>query len=281
MACILHFWGQSEQVVLLHPPDLPNTMKLKLTTSVAITMLAGLQISQAVTINLTTSGTSGTANGGLFVQIDNGSTGTGVIEPFVRLQANGTEQGYNTDLKPMPDVKTGTWTKDILLSAVPVVSVGSIPYYQFLLDINEKNDENGRLLSLYQLQIFTKLGALTSANEYSDLTSGATKVWDLDVGSDGNSLIELNYSLNPGSGYGDMFAYIPVSAVGTDLTKNLYLFSAFGTPQTSDAGFEEWAVLRNSTPPPSRVPDGGTTVTALGFALLGLGSIRKLIGSKG
>lgn len=40
----------------------------------------------------------------------------------------------------------------------------------------------------------------------------------------------------------------------------------------------------NSTPTPSgggRVPDGGTTITALGFALLGLGSMRKLIGPKG
>jgi VPDSG-CTERM motif len=32
--------------------------------------------------------------------------------------------------------------------------------------------------------------------------------------------------------------------------------------------------------PGRKVPDGGTTVAALGFALLGLGSMRKLIGSK-
>lgn len=38
-----------------------------------------------------------------------------------------------------------------------------------------------------------------------------------------------------------------------------------------------------TTPPPGgggRVPDGGTTIACLGFALLGLGSMRKLIGSK-
>lgn len=256
-------------------------MKTKIITSIGILLTAGLQISQAVSVDLTTSGASGSANGAFFQQIDNGSTGTGVIDPFVRLQQNGFETGYNTSLSdPMPDVKTGIHTHDILLSSIPVVTIGLVNYYQFLLDLNESKGGNAELLSLYQLQIFVKSGALTEANDYLDLTSGATKVWDLDIGLDGDSIVELNAELNPGSGYGDMFAYIPVSAVGTDLTKNLYLYSAFGVPQTSEATFEEWAVLEKTTTPP-RVPDGGTTLFSLGLALLGLGSMRKLIGAKG
>lgn len=254
-------------------------MKAKLVLSIGILLTASVQLGQALSIDLTTTGSSGTINGGFFQQVPNQSTGTGVIEPFVRLQDDPTEEGYNTGLSAMPDVKAGAWTHELLLSAVPVVTIGAIDYYQFLLDLNETNNAAGRFITLFELEIWTKSGALTSADEYSDLTNGgASKVWDLDAGPDGNSKIELDYSLNPGSGAGDMFAYIPVSSVGTDGTKNLYLYSAFGTPQGSDAGFEEWAVLKTTTP--NTVPDGGTTIVTFGFALLGLGSMRKLIGSK-
>ena len=77
-----------------------------------------------------------------------------------------------------------------------------------------------------------------------------------------------------------MFAYIPVSAVGTDLTKNLYLFSTFGPSNDSDAGFEEWAVLEPGTGGAGGVPDGGTTLASLGVALLGLGWMRRLFPAK-
>jgi hypothetical protein len=240
-------------------------------------LLASLLPAGAKVVDLTTAGTSGTANGGLFTQINPNSTGTGVIEPFLRVQANTTEQGFNTSLnQPMPDVKTGTWTHDILLSAIPKVTINGVQYYQFLLDINQNTGGNNNFLSLHELEIWTKSGGpLTSADEYSDLAGGgATKVWDLDAGPDGDSTIELNYDLNPGSGWGDMFAYIPVSALGTDGTKNLYLFSAFGAPKTSNDGFEEWAVLKPAgTPPP--VPDAASSIALLGMALVGLGTVRS------
>lgn len=256
-------------------------MKTKVIASIGILLTAGIQVSQAVVVDLTTADSSGTANGGIFEWTAEQPTGTGVIKPFVRIQNNGTEEGYNTDNSPpgegpMPDVKVGTHTHDILLSAVPVVTKGGVDYYQFLLDIFEVQGGGKEFLSLHELQIFTKDGALASANEYSDLVNGADLVWDLDEGED--SVIELNSDLNPGNGAGDMFAYIPVSAVGTDLTKNLYLYSAFGDTQPSDGSFEEWAVL---TPEPrENVPDGGGTLVSLGVALLGLGSMRKLIGAK-
>ncbi|HEX8898904.1 MAG TPA: hypothetical protein VF751_09420, partial [Chthoniobacterales bacterium] len=40
-------------------------------------------------------------------------TGTGVIDPFLRVQANGTEQGYNTSGGTPFDDKAGPWTHDI------------------------------------------------------------------------------------------------------------------------------------------------------------------------
>lgn len=236
-------------------------------------MAAGLQLSQAVVLNLTTAGSSGTINGAIFEQNSNDYTGTGV-EPFVRLK---DQEGFNTDRVPMPSVWRGEWTRDLLLSEVGVVTLDSIDYYQFLLDTYKRKAQGS--ITLHELQIFTKSGALPrgKTGAYGDLSANADLKWDLDAGED--SRITLNYALNPVSSYGDMFAYIPVSAVGTDTTKNLYLYSAFSTPGGLMAGYEEWAVLGNP-PPASQVPDGGTTLATLGFALLGLGSARKLISKK-
>jgi hypothetical protein len=231
----------------------------------------------AITVNLTTNGAAGTVNGALFRQIDPQSTGTGIIDPFLRIRAKGTEQGFNNSVNEftLDDVAKGgqNYNHDLKLSDVPIVQVGDVNYYQFLLDINEPNSSS--LLSMREMEIWLKNTAIASFSNpkgtYADLSeSGATKAWDLDNGSDDNS-VELNYALNSGSGAGDMFAYIPVSALGDDGSKFVYLYSAFGDPSASGAGFEEWAILKSAT----AVPDAATTVSLLGFVLVGLEGLRR------
>jgi hypothetical protein len=253
-------------------------MKTNLIKITSISVLLAGASAQAITLDLTTAGSSGSANGGFFQQVADQSTGTGVIDPFLRIQNGTSEAGFNTSLNdPMPDVKTGIWTHDILLSAIPIVNISGKSYYQILLDINQTGANP--LLSLNALQIWLKTGTFTgagAADEYTDLTGGATKVWDLDVGVDGDSRIDMDYSLNSGSGSGDMFAYIPVSAVGTDGTKNLYVYSEFGAPgNPSNDGFEEWAVV--GTPTTTTVPDGGLTVILLGAGFAALGAGRRFL----
>ena len=194
-------------------------------------------ITSARALDLTTAGSSGTVNGAFFQQVPDQTTGTGVIQPFLRVQGNGIETGLNTSLSSvLGDTKTGIWTHDILLSAVPIVTLGGVQYYQFLLDINQTGANP--LLSLNKLEIWTSPGTLPEANSYDDLAAGgATKKWEL------TSTIELNYALNPGSGAGDMFAYIPLSVVGPAGTLSLYLYTEFGTPNGSNDGFEEWAEI--------------------------------------
>src|SRR5262245_41359498 len=52
-------------------------------------------------LDLTTSGAMGTINNALFYQFTKSSSGTGVINSFVRIQSNrSVEQGYNTDYRP-------------------------------------------------------------------------------------------------------------------------------------------------------------------------------------
>ena len=74
-------------------------------------------------VDLTARGASASLNGAIFQQGDPGLGGTG-LQSFVRLQARGgTEQGYNTDARPLQYDATGNTsvTHGLKLSAVPQV----------------------------------------------------------------------------------------------------------------------------------------------------------------
>jgi len=225
-------------------------------------------------IDLTTAGASGTSNDAYYLQVPDQSTGTGVIEPFLRIQAKGDEQGYNSDVGGNDpwDTKSGIWTHDLLLSDLVVETIGTTDYYEFLLDINQINSTNKSLLSLNQVQIFTRTGAITTA---PDSTAGlGTLQYDSDAGADGDTTVNLNYSLNPGSGAGDMYMYVPTSYfAGVPLTDNVYFYSLFGNPHASNDGFEEWALVGVPGPTTTDDPqttDEPTTTDAPEPAILGL-----------
>ena len=55
-----------------------------------------------------------------------GAAGSGVFSSFVRVQADGTEAGYNTDGTLQFDTKSGSFTHSMLLSNIPVVTVGGV-----------------------------------------------------------------------------------------------------------------------------------------------------------
>src|SRR5439155_13939178 len=91
------------------------------------------------TVDLTTAGSLGTLNGAQFRQVDAQPTGSGVIDSFVRLQAQGAkqtvEQGYNTDARPtqFDENSSPTFTRSLRLSDVPVVTIGGVEYREFLV----------------------------------------------------------------------------------------------------------------------------------------------------
>src|ERR671925_2346689 len=69
-------------------------------------------------------------------------TGTGYIKPFLRLQNDPSEQGYNTSgvtpAAPFDD-KAGIWTNNLTFADLitTAVTIGNQNYFKLLLDVNE------------------------------------------------------------------------------------------------------------------------------------------------
>ena len=249
-------------------------MKRKITSYIALVLLlvvAGQ--TRADIYNLTGSGT-GTAeiDGAWFYNSDPGSTGTGNIQPFLRIQKNGIEQGYNTDYRAAKKADNeypemiDPWTQSLLLSIVPTVDLGGTLYREFLLDLNQNNSAEGRYISLDKLEIYqADVGNLTNHS-----TGGlGTTIYEMGDDDEGASnWILLDATLNSGSGGGDMFAYIPNSLfVDKDF---VYLYSMFGVHNVANATFEEWAVRKGIEPPPVVPVPGAVLLGILGLGISGL-----------
>ena len=218
-------------------------------------------------VYLTTKGSSGQINDAWFVQTDPQPTGTGVIRPFVRIQSKGTEDGYNTDYRPVElDTKDqNQWTHSLKVTDVPIVTYNGGQYRQFLLDINEGGNDTLKQLSMDKVQVF--LGAAPDLHNFPSL---GTLIYDMDASPDNNSRVELDYRLNHGSGSGDMFLLVPLANFALSSNPYVYLYSSFGTPNKSDAGFEEW-----STVGPAVVPL--PSAAWAGLSLMGLLGTGKLL----
>jgi hypothetical protein len=233
-----------------------------------LVLLAGLLVllaspASAIILDLTTLGASGTIGQGFFTQVNNQSTGTGVIDPFLRIQANGSEQGVNSNGPYTMDEKQGTWTHAIHVSDFGQTDLGGVPSLRVLLDINQNG--NSPLLSLDQFRIYSS--SVGTYNTLAQLNANASLLYDMGAGNS----IHLNYNLESGSGAGDMLAYLPYAMFAPHQSEYLYLFSEFGATggdYASNDGFEEWTRVDANAPPPPPVPEP-TALYLLGSGLIG------------
>ncbi|MBI3344804.1 MAG: PEP-CTERM sorting domain-containing protein [Gammaproteobacteria bacterium] len=211
-------------------------------------------------------------NNAIFATPDNDTTvGTGVFDPFVRIQAqNGNdtvENGYNTDGRPVEfDTKDqNRWTHSLLLSTVSTKDVNGTLYREFFLDINESSGQGEQYLSLDDFRIFLgSVGDLDNYNlttntlSYANGTHTATKVYDLDT-STTNNTIGLDYSNFSGSGKGiDLTVLVPDSVfTGANNQQYVYLYSSFGGVGNIVGNSSK----KNNSPPPSLGPLPGAQVS--------------------
>ena len=223
-------------------------------------------------LDLTFDNASGQINDAWFYEAGIAPTGTGNINSFLVLNggirdkktspAYKIEEGYNTDGTLEFDTMNNH-TRSLLLSEVSLVTLDGKEgtYREFILDINQKQNEGSTYLSLDEIEIY-----LSTNPDNTGYPSLGTKVWELD--GTGDTWIKLDSALNEGSGKGDMYAYIPeyVFAGYNPDTTYLYLYSLFGAQGLPgetwgwNDGFEEWAVSKGE----------GTVVPVPGAVLLGM-----------
>jgi hypothetical protein len=176
-------------------------------------------------------------------------TGTGYIDPFLRVQSNGTEQGYNTSGGTPFDDKGGIWTHDIQFSDLQstTVTLNGTSYFKILVDLNEPNGDKSTI-SLTNLQFYT---SATGSKTTTNLSQLGTLRYSMDTAGSDNT-VQFDAARNHGSGSGDAFLYIPTSAfAGTNPNDFVYMYVNFGSAdETTAGGFEEFTLVPNLAPVP-------------------------------
>jgi len=213
----------------------------------------------------------------VFARNDLQTSGTGAFNPFLIIQNDGSEQGYNTDGTLTMDTKQTNFTRNVQVGELKIVTVsgqGATPFYEFILDANQNaNDTDGKAtLSLNSLILFTSPTASISETSLSalDLRGDTTERFNL---GQNEILIDAGLGSTAGSGSADLFAFIPVSAfTGALPTDYLYFYNQNGVGlRASNDGSEEWRALTGANP----VPEGGATVALFGLALGCMGLFKK------
>lgn len=191
--------------------------------------------------------------------------GTGVFQPFVRIQepgngnqaSNGIESGYNTDGRDgvgqaateleNHDKGGSNWNHSIRLGDISKVTVcdgggttgtNCNDYYEFLLDVNEQGNSPNSGISLDEFKLFTAgtgdIHDFTGADDTKGITNfqltGATLRYDMDQIPGGDASIMMDYRNFSGSGNGvDLQALVPVEKfAGVAADSFVYLYTKFG-----------------------------------------------------
>lgn len=171
---------------------------------------------------------------GLIIEESTTGSGTGNYESFLRLAANGDEEGYNTDANGQLDNKDGIWTHSLLISNLVIVD----GFAEIRLDLNEIQSGDKPFITLEELKLY--VGPEAGAGAFPSF-AGLTLKFDLD---DPLQLEDTNH----GSGTDDYVIRIPASMLTGEY---LTLYAAFSD---SDDGFEEFRALSSEFIP---TPDIG------------------------
>ena len=263
----------------------------------------------ALTISILDIGQNGTtADGTVFLgdpDPTSPSTGTGVFEPFVRVQQSNRhrplQNGFNTDAGG-GDANFNThggsdWTRSVLFGELGTVSYNGQSYFLLQLDANQLGNATSDInrITITDMQIYIAsdpalanpeaVGTGPYGNGYTGTafnspyngvpggTSsllGYAPIWTLDSAENGDVDIILQASIcasngQCGSGHGDLSVYIPSAYLSGRATDQFVFYTEYSG---ANDGFEEW---RFSSGPSQQVPEPGSLL------LLGAGFISFVI----
>ena len=221
----------------------------------------------ADTISIRNIGDTGTTTDGTVFLGDpnptSPSTGTGVFQPFVRIQeptgGDGLQNGFNTDSPNSTinfDTKNGSWTHSVLFSELGTVAcpTGGL-CYELQLDANQlgRGDSLGNKITITNMQIFISNdpnmahpestgsgntgtgynGTLFDGSSTGDTLLGVIPKWCLDstcqsAPPNGDVDVVLQASIcdsngQCGSGHGDLDVFIPASLLGKALPDQFFV----------------------------------------------------------
>ena len=210
--------------------------------------IALLSTSNAAVIDLNASG-SGTANGALFEVGSIHPAGTGVFQPFLTLQNNGTEQGYNSSNGNFDTKREPQWNHEIRFSDLQQTTINGTAYFGFAIDVNEPNGGGRSDITLTDLRIYTSatLQNSTSTDGNGEF-NGSLGTLRYDLGNN-----EVYYvDRHRGSGESDINVYIPVSLfAGAQANDFVYMYQRWGNADAmTEGGFEETRLIAGITPIP-------------------------------
>ncbi|WP_167531325.1 MULTISPECIES: hypothetical protein [unclassified Mesorhizobium] len=186
---------------------------------------------------------------GVLLEATTEGSGTGNYDSFLRLQATGIEEGFNTDQNGNVLDNKASFTHSLLYGDIQSIDVGGTQYLEFRLDLNESNNATNGTITLTNLQIYIS-GVPAGFTDFSagSLGFGFTSIFDL--GPD-----QLLVDANHGSGTDDYRILVPVSLFG-NVPDGSYLTLVSGF-SGSNGGFEEWRTLTK--------PGTGTDAPGIGI----------------
>jgi uncharacterized repeat protein (TIGR01451 family) len=200
---------------------------------------------------MVTAAPSQALNDGGFYLDNSINSGTGNYDPFLQIQNDPTEDGFNTDDSPPPlNDKASPHTHSIQVGELQVVHIdlgngaGVQDYYEFRIDLNESNSKDGPNINLNAFNLFLSGapavdGDYNGAGGFTDGANPFTSVYSLD-----HPLALTDFS--SGSGTDDGAIFIPVSAftaAGATSSSYLTLYTQF---TNADGGFEEIRAVTNT-----------------------------------
>lgn len=243
-------------------------IKRNFTAALAVAgMFALTNLAQAIVVDLGSSG-SGTINGALFQTNKDHPTGTGVYNPFLTVQNNGWEQGYNSSSGNFDTKREPQWNHEIRFSDLQATTINGVQYFGFSVDINEPNGNKSNI-SLDGLSVWTSSTLQSSTStDANGFFNGSLGTLRYDLGA--NQV--LYDDQNTGSGGGDINIYIPVSYfAGAQPNDYVYMYQRWGNTDTTEGGFEETALIRGLAP----IPEIGALFPVIGL-LVAVGSTSIL-----